>query len=251
MAQFKDKVVWITGAGTGIGKAAALMFAEEGATVALIGRRSDMLATVLGEVKQRGGKGEAVSLDVSDRAAVQTTAERLLKKWGRVDVLVNNAGLNIPERRLTDLKPEGWDQVIQVNLTGAFNMVQAVLPPMRKQGDGLIVNVSSMAGKRASGLSGTAYTAAKHGMNGMSESINAEEWRHGIRASVICPGEVNTEILDKRPIPVPPEDRERLIDPADLAEAIRFVAALPPRTTITEMLVMPTYKRQFQPGETG
>jgi NADP-dependent 3-hydroxy acid dehydrogenase YdfG len=168
-----------------------------------------------------------------------------------VDVLVNNAGVNIQERRLTVLKPENWDLVVGVNLTGAYNMVQAVLPAMRKQGGGLIVNVSSMAGKRASGLSGTAYTAAKHGMNGMNESINAEEWRHGIRATVICPGEVNTEILDRRPVPVPPEERERLIDPADLAEAIRFVAALPPRTTVTEMLVMPTHKREFKAGETG
>jgi NADP-dependent 3-hydroxy acid dehydrogenase YdfG len=251
MAQFKDKVIWITGAGTGIGRAAAHMFAAEGATVALLGRRAEVLAAVLRDVQQRGGRGEAVSLDVADRAAVQSTAERLLKQWGRVDVLVNNAGVNIQERRLTVLKPENWDLVVGVNLTGAYNMLQAVLPAMRKQGGGLIVNVSSMAGKRASGLSGTAYTAAKHGMNGMNESINAEEWRHGIRATVICPGEVNTEILDRRPVPVPPEERERLIDPADLAEAIRFVAALPPRTTVTEMLVMPTHKREFKAGETG
>ena len=251
MAQFKDKVVWITGAGTGIGRAAALMFAAEGATVALMGRRANVLGAVLRELQRRGGQGEAVPLDVAERAAVQATAARLLEQWGRVDVLVNNAGVNIPERRLTNLSPENWDRVIEVNLTGAFNMVQAVLPAMRKQGGGLIVNVSSMAGKRASGLSGTAYTAAKHGMNGMNDGINAEEWRHGIRATVICPGEVNTEILDQRPIPVDPADRARLIDPADLAEAIRFVAALPARTTVTEMLVMPTHKRQFKPGETG
>lgn len=251
MGQFDDKVVWITGAGTGIGRAAAQMYAREGATLALMGRRENVLADVLGEVQAAGGKGEAVPLDVADRGAVDRTAERLLGQWGRVDILVNNAGVNVPKRRLADLSPEDWDLVVTVNLTGAYNMVRAVLPPMRKQGGGLIVNVSSMAGKQVSGLSGTAYAASKHGMNALNGGINSEEWRHGIRATVICPGEVNTEILDKRPIPVDPADRERLIHPDDLAEAIRFVSALHPRTTITEMLVMPTHKRQHKPGETG
>jgi NADP-dependent 3-hydroxy acid dehydrogenase YdfG len=251
MAQFKDKVVWITGAGTGIGRATALMFAQEGARVALLGRRTGPLQAVLELARRAGGTVEAVPLDVADRAAVQATAARLLKTWGRVDVLVNNAGVNIPERRLSNLSAENWELVIDVNLTGAYNMVAAVLPAMREQGGGLIVNVSSMAGKQASGLSGTAYTAAKHGMNGLNAGINAEEWRHGIRATVICPGEVNTEILDKRPIPIDAADRERLIAAEDLAEAIRFVAALPARTTVTEMLVLPTHKRTFKPGETG
>jgi NADP-dependent 3-hydroxy acid dehydrogenase YdfG len=249
--QFAGKVVWITGAGTGIGRAAAHLFAEEGARVALLGRRAEVLEAVLAEVRQRGAEGAAVPLDVAQRPAVQAAAQRLLKQWGRVDVLVNNAGLNIPERRLAVLKPEDWDQVIAINLTGAFNMIYAVLPPMRAQGDGLIVNISSMAGKQASGLSGTAYAASKHGMNGLNASINTEEWRHGIRATVICPGEVNTEILDKRPVPVEQADRERMVGPEDIAEAIRFVAALPARATVTEMLVVPTHKRQFKPGETG
>ncbi|HKI99173.1 MAG TPA: SDR family oxidoreductase [bacterium] len=253
--QFDGQVVWITGAGTGIGRAAALMFAREGATVALMGRRTAVLETVLREVRKAGAeigaKAEAVPLDVADRDAVSATAQRLLKQWGRVDILVNNAGLNVPKRRLQELAPEDWDLVVHVNLTGAFNMVHAVLPAMRKQGAGLIINVSSVAGKQASGLSGAAYTASKHGMNGFNAGINMEEWKHGIRATVICPGEVNTEILDRRPIPVDPEERERLIAPEDLAEAIRFVAALPARTTITEMVVMPTHKRQFKPGEAG
>ncbi len=251
MSQFSDRVVWITGGGTGIGRAAAHLFAAEGASVALLGRRADVLKRVQQELKAAPGRVEAVSLDVADRAAVDATAQRLLAQWKRVDILVNNAGVNIRRRRLTDLQPQDWDLVIDVNLTGAFNLVRAVLPPMRKQGGGLIVNISSMAGKAASGLAGTAYTAAKHGMNGLNASINAEEWRHGIRATVICPGEVNTEILDQRPIPVDPEDRARLISPDDLAEAIRFLAALPPRTIVTEMLVMPTHKRQIKPGETG
>lgn len=255
MAQFSGKVVWITGAGTGIGRSTALMFAHEGAKVALMGRRVSVLDTVLRQVRPlaeaTGGDAEAVPLDVTDRAAVNTATQRLLTQWGRVDIVVNNAGANVAERRLHQLKPADWDLLITVNLTGAFNLVHAALPAMRRQGDGLIVNVSSMAGKQASGISGAAYTASKHGMNGFSASINAEEWRHGIRCTVICPGEVNTEILDRRPVPLDPEDRVRLIAPEDLADAIRFVAALPARTTITEMLVMPTHRRQVKPEELG
>lgn len=251
MPKFEDKVVWITGAGTGIGRATALMFAEEGARTVLMGRRADVLESVVADVRKLGGESEAVSLDVSDRAAVQTAAQALLENLGRVDVLVNNAGLNIQDRRLGVLTGQGWDQVIQVNLTGAYNMIAAVLPGMRAQKGGLIVNVSSMAGVRVSGLSGAAYTASKHGMNALSHSINQEEWTHGIRATALCPGEVNTDILDKRPVPIPAEERARLIAPEDLAEAVRFVVAMHPRTNIPEMLLLPTHKRTHKPGETG
>lgn len=254
--QFNNKVVWITGAGTGIGRATALMFAAEGATLALMGRREEVLERVATEIAQARREGDhapakAVPLDVSQRGAVNRTTGQLLAQWGRVDILVNNAGLNIPGRRLHDMKPEDWDLVVGVNLTGAYNMIAAALPSMRTQGGGLVINVSSMAGKRVSGLTGAAYAASKHGMNALSETINQEEWPHGIRATALCPGEVNTEILDRRPVPVSPEDRERLIAAEDLAEAVRFVSALHPRTSIPEILLMPTHKRQHKPGETG
>lgn len=251
MPQFTDRIVWITGAGSGIGRATALMFAAEGARLALMGRRPEPLEAVAEAARELGAKVEVAPLDVVDRPAVRAAAKTLLKRWERVDILINNAGLNIPQRRLKELEPGDWDQVIGVNLTGAYNMAAVVLPPMRRQGDGLIINISSMAGKRVSGLAGAAYTASKHGMNAFSESINQEEWRNGIRATALCPGEVNTEILDRRPIPVPTEERERMIAPEDLAEAVRFVASLPPRTTIPEMLLMPTHKREHKPGETG
>ena len=249
--QFTDKIVWITGAGSGIGRATALMFAAEGAALALMGRRPEPLEAVAEAARKLGARAEVAPLDIAERPAVEAVAKSLLQRWERVDVLINNAGLNIPQRRLEALDPSDWDQVIGVNLTGAYNLLAAVLPPMRRQGGGLIVNISSMAGKRVSGLSGAAYSASKHGMNALSETVNQEEWRNGIRATALCPGEVNTEILDRRPIPVPPEERERMIAPEDLAEAVRFVAALPPRTTIPEMLLMPTHKREFKPGETG
>jgi NADP-dependent 3-hydroxy acid dehydrogenase YdfG len=245
------KVVWVTGGGTGIGRAAAQMFAAEGARVALMGRRLDALETAAAGIRATDGDAKAVKLDVADRAQVETVSKALLSEWKRVDILVNNAGLNIPKRRLHEISGADWDQVVQVNLTGAFNMAMAVLPTMRAQKDGLIINVSSLAGKQISGLSGTVYTASKHGMVALSHSINLEEWPHNIRSTSFCPAEVNTEILAKRPIPVPEADKPRLMQPEDLAHAMRMLALMPARTCVTEIILAPTYKRKMQPGELG
>jgi NADP-dependent 3-hydroxy acid dehydrogenase YdfG len=249
--ELRGKVVWVTGAGTGIGRAAADMFAKEGAKVALMGRRPEPLDKVAKAIQAAGGDAKAVRLDVADRAQVQQVTQALLGDWKRVDILVNNAGLNVPKRRLHELSGADWDQVVQVNLTGAFNMIMAVLPTMRSQKDGLIINVSSLAGKQISGLSGTVYTASKHGMVALSHSVNMEEWPHNIRSTSFCPAEVNTEILDKRPIPVPEADKARLMQPEDLAHAMRMLALMPARTCVTEIILAPTYKRKMQPGELG
>ena len=251
MSAIKDKVVWITGAGTGIGEAAALMFAGEGARLVLMGRRPEPLQAVAEAASKLGAQAAVESVDVGDRAAVGAVAARLLESLGRVDILVNNAGLNIPDRKLKVISGEDWDRVIHANLTGAFNMVQAVLPPMRDQGGGLIINVSSMAGKRATGVSGASYVASKHGMNGLSLEINEEEWQTGIRSTAICPGEVNTPILQKRPVKIDQEEFERMIQPEDMAAAIRFVAELHPRSIVPEMLMQPVYRRARKPGEAG
>lgn len=248
---FKDKVIWITGAGTGIGKATAHMFAREGATLVLMGRRADLLEGVYEEICHLGGHGQTTALDVANREQVDKTAEALLGKYGRVDILVNNAGVNVGKRRLDELQPGDWDLVINVNLTGAYNMIQAVLPPMRKQGEGFICNISSIAGKMVSALAGTAYTASKHGVTGLSNAINMEEWKHNIRSTAICPGEVNTEIIDKRPVKLSPEERALMMQPEDLAQSVRFVASLPPRTHVPEMIIMPTHRREAKSGESG
>ena len=247
----RGKVVWITGGGTGIGRAAAEMFAREGCRVAVLGRRPEPLEKVAAGIRAAGGEAQAIQLDVADRAQVQKVAAALLSGWKRVDILINNAGLNVPKRRLHEISGADWDLVVQVNLTGAFNLVQAVLPPMRAQQDGLIVNVSSLAGKQISALSGTVYTASKHGMVALSHSINLEEGRHNIRSTSFCPAETNTEILDKRPIPVPEADKARLMQPEDLAQAMRMLALMPARTCVTEIILAPTHKRPLQPGETG
>jgi NAD(P)-dependent dehydrogenase (short-subunit alcohol dehydrogenase family) len=251
MGALSGKVAWVTGGGTGIGQAAAVAFGREGVRVALLGRRAGVLEESAQTVRKTGADVRTVEVDVARRAQVQAVAKELLRAWQRVDILVNNAGINVPKRRLRELAGEDWDQVIAVNLTGAFNMVQAVLPAMREQKQGLILNVSSMAGKAASALAGTSYTASKHGMNGLSHSINAEEWVHGIRATAFCPGEVNTPIIDKRPVKLDAEERARMMQPEDLAEALLFLAKLNPRTHVPEMLLMPTHHRDFKPGELG
>ena len=249
MPALKDKVVWITGGGSGIGRAVARMFAAEGACLVLIGRRADKLKSVYDEVSAGGGRGQTLALDVCRRGEVEAAAAGLLERYGRVDVLVNNAGLNVRGRKLSVLTGADWDQVIQTNLTGAFNMIHAVLPAMRRQQDGLIVNISSMAGKRVSGIAGTAYTASKHGMNGLSLSVSAEEGGNGIRCTALMPGVVNTEILEKRAVSYSVEERAKMVQPEDIAQAVRFLAELPGRTTVPEMTVVPTLPRVPKPGE--
>jgi len=250
MADFSDKVVWITGAGSGIGRAVARMFAAEGATLVLIGRRADKLKGVQDEACASGANAEVLVLDVCRRGEVEAAAAGLIERHRRVDVLVNNAGLNVRGRKLAVLTGEDWDQVMQTNLTGAFNMIHAVLPAMRRQRGGLIVNISSMAGRRVSGIAGTAYTASKHGMNGLSLSVSAEEGSNGIRCTALMPGVVNTEILEKRAVTYSAEERALMIQPEDIAQAVRFLALLPARSTVPEMQVVPTLPRVPKPGET-
>ena len=251
MTAFAGKVVWMTGAATGIGKAGALMFAQEGAAVALIGRRRGKLDEVAAEIQAIGGEAAVEALDVADRKKVGEAGERLLKRLGRVDILVNNAGLNVVNRRLNEITAEDWDYILAVNLTGAFNMVQAAMPTMRNQKDGLIINIASTAAKRVSGVAGIAYSASKFGMLGMSLSLTQEAWKFGIRACCLCPDDVNTPIMARRKVKYAPEVLEQFIQPEDLAETMRFVALMPRRTSIPEMLIYPTNVRPYTPAESG
>ena len=253
MALFAGKVVWMTGAGTGIGRAGALMFAEEGAAVVLMGRRREKLEEVAAAIAAKRGKAVVAPLDVGDRGAVDRTAQRLVAELGRVDVLVNNAGLNIAGagRRLENLTPEDWDMVLRVNLTGQYNMFHAVFEPMRAQKEGLIINVISTAAKNPSGVSGMAYQSAKFGMMGFGVSLNKEAWKFGIRACNIFPDETNTDIMLKRPVKYSPEDLARILQPEDLAQAMKFVAALHPRASVHDLTLYPTVPKVYSAAETG
>lgn len=245
MARLDGKIVWVTGAGSGIGEAAALALAEAGATLVLTGRRAAPLTDVAARIEAAGGTAHVQPADMTDSAAVQRVGAFLAERFGRLDILVNNAGLNITARRWAVLTPEGVDELVRGNLASAFYAVTVALPLMRPQRDGVLIHTASMAGRNVSMLSGAGYTAAKHGVVAMSHTINMEEGFNGIRSSVICPGEVATPILDKRPNPVSAEDRARMVQSADVGDLIRYIACLPPHVVLNEVWVNPTWNRSY------
>lgn len=244
----QGKVAWITGAGSGIGRSGALELAKSGASVVLSGRRVEQLQEVTAEIEAAGGKAYSVVLDVADKAAVAAAAAGILDRLGQVDILVNSAGVNSPTRFWKNLTPDSFDQIVAVNLNGALYCTHAVLPAMRARKDGIVINISSWAGRFETYLTGPAYNASKHALVAMTWSLNDEECVNGIRACVICPGEVATPILEKRPRPVSPEERARMLQAEDLGQTIRFVAEMPPRACINEIVISPTWNRFFVGG---
>ena len=243
----KGKVAWITGGGSGIGLAGGTELARAGAHVVISGRSAETLKKAENEVKA-AGSAEAVSLDVADQKEVAKAAEALLKRHGRIDILINSAGINHPRRNFRNVSIEGWDQIVAVNLSGMFYCCHAVLSGMRERREGLIINVSSWAGRYASTLTGPAYNATKRAVVALTESINMEECANGIRATSILPGEVATPILEKRPVPPPPEERARMLQAEDLGRTILFVATLPPRACVNELIISPTWNRFYLGG---
>ncbi len=245
MQALKGKVAWITGAGSGIGEAAALGLAKQGASVVLTGRRGELLERVAEHIRQAGGQAEVQAGDMTNPARVSAIATDVAKRQGRIDILVNNAGGNILQRSWQELTDRGVNEVLSANLSSAFYAVIAVLPTMRQQKDGLLIHTSSWAGRFVSKVSGSSYAAAKHGVVAMSYSINQEEFRNGIRSTVICPAEVATPILDKRPVPVSAEDRGRMLQPEDLADSILYVALAPKHVCVNEIVLSPTWNRSY------
>jgi NAD(P)-dependent dehydrogenase (short-subunit alcohol dehydrogenase family) len=230
----KDKVAWITGGGSGIGLAAAQALKAAGARVVISGRNEKTL---------RHPGLEAIHLDVADRKAVSAAAQKILGQHGRIDILVNSAGINLPQRNLRNVSLEGWDQIVAINLSGTFYPCHAVLPGMRERKDGLIINVASWFGRFPNALGGPGYNASKRAVIALTETINIEEAANGVRATAILPGEVATPILEKRPVPPPPEVRARMLAAEDLGRAIAFVASLPARACVNELVISPTWNR--------
>ena len=245
MNELHGKVVWITGAGTGIGLAGAQALAADGATVVMSGRRADVLGEEAERIRGNGGRAEVEALDVSDAAAVERTAAAILARHGRVDILLNSAGLNTPQRLWKDQSVEGWRNVVGINLDGSFYTTLAVLPAMRAQRDGLIINVSSWAGVFHAKFTGAAYNGSKHAVTAMTETINMEECRNGIRACALCPAEVATPIMDRRPVPPSAQDRARMLQPRDLGQTIRFLAGLPAHVCVNQLIISPTWNRIY------
>jgi NADP-dependent 3-hydroxy acid dehydrogenase YdfG len=242
MRDLTDRLVWITGAGTGIGAAAARRLARAGCRLVLSGRRPEPLQAMAAEI---GDRAHVVPLDVSDRAAVAEAGGRIAAEHGPVDTLVNNAGINVPKRHWRDVGHDDWESVLRINVDGIYYCTQAVLPAMRERREGLIVNISSWAGARVSYLTGPAYTAAKHAVNALTENLNMEECVNGIRACAICPGEVSTDIMDKRPVPIPAEERARMVQPDDMGETVHFVVAMPAHVCLNQIIISPTWNRMY------
>jgi len=248
-AELKGKVAWITGGGSGIGLAGAKELAAAGAHVVISGRTARTNDSALAELK-RIGSAEATLLDVADQNAVVRTAADIEKRRGRIDILVTSAGTNIGggKRNFRSMSLDGWDDVVKINLNGLFYCCHAVIPGMRARKDGVIVNISSWAGRYASVLTGPAYNATKRAVIAISESINMEECANGIRATSILPGEVATPILEKRPVPPSAEERARMAQAEDFGKAILFVATMPARTCVNEMVIAPTWNRFYLGG---
>ena len=245
MGKLAGKIAWVTGAGSGIGEAVAERFAAEGAAVVITGRRRERLEEVAGRIRAAGGTAHVQPADLMKSAEVQRVADWVGAEVGRLDLLVSNAGLNITERGWDRISPEGIDELIQGNLASAFYVARAVLPIMRKQGGGVMIHTASMAGRHVGVMSGGGYSAAKHGVVAMSHSINMEECVNGIRSTAFCPGEVNTEILKKRPNPLSQEQLDQMLQPVDCAELLLYVATLPPHVTMNEVWLTPTHNRGY------
>jgi NADP-dependent 3-hydroxy acid dehydrogenase YdfG len=242
----QNKVVWVTGGGSGIGEAAALTLAKAGAAVVLTGRRREPLEAVADRIRAEGSAAAYVEPgDLMDPKAVKRIGAAIEDKLGRLDILVNNAGLNINDRHWDKLTPENAKLMIDGNLAAAAQCVTVALPLMRPQQDGLIIHTASMAGRFIGGFPGPLYTAAKHGVVAMSHSINMQECVNGIRSCVFLPGEVATPILDQRPNPVGPEERARMVQPQDCADLILYIALLPKRLTMNEVMLSPTWNRGY------
>lgn len=239
MSKFNGTVAVVTGGGSGVGKAVAALFLKEGAKVVIAGRDAAKLAAVVAELNA-GDNLCALPTDVTKAEACAALIAFATTAFGRVDVLVNNAGTNIKDRTLRELTPETWDMMVRTNLDGAFYCTKAVLPQMLERKDGVIVNVVSVAGKRANPLGGAAYVAAKFGMAGLGMVLSNEEKDSGVRVSNIYPGEIDTPILAARPKPVTEEHRASILKPEDVAEAILYVAGLPARVSVPELVIKPT-----------
>lgn len=239
------KVIWITGGGTGIGRATAMAMAGPSVHIVVSGRRQTELESTVAAVHAANGNAEAHILDVSDESQVAQVAQSILSRHERVDILVNSAGTNVPKRAWNSISMADFRRVVDVNLNGAFNCISTVLPGMRERRNGTIINVGSWAGFYLTRLTGPAYTASKRAMIAMTETLNMEECANGIRACVISPGEVATEILRTRAAQPSEEDMQRMLQAEDLAQTIKLVCDLPHRAAIHQIVIAPTWNRMY------
>jgi NADP-dependent 3-hydroxy acid dehydrogenase YdfG len=231
----KNQVVLIVGASSGIGRETAILMARQGARVMASARREERLGSLQREVDGL----EICAADATRPAEMEALVKQTQERLGDIDIMVYVTGTNTPDRSLKRLSPEIWDSVVAVNLNGAYYCTHAVLPAMRAKGSGHLIYIASTSAL-APDISGAAYQASKRGLLGFAHAVRFEEKGNGIRTCVICPGLVDTELLEKRPVKVGPELLAKALQPVDIAEAVLAVAQMPPRATVLEMHVVPS-----------
>ena len=243
MGKLDGKVALITGAGSGIGRSTAVMFAAAGAELVIAGRRQAPLDEVVAEIRSTGGKISAKSADMEDQASVEALATYALEQHGRIDILVNNAGHSSKVRSVRWISREEFDSVYAVNVAGPAQLTKLLLPPMLEHGEGTVILVSSVAALHSGLLGGVAYGPAKAAAKLYMDNLRGELRQQGIRATTIYPAEVDTPILNNRPLVPNAAARSTMMHPEDIAAGILFAATLPPRTMIDDMTFTPTIQR--------
>ena len=238
----EDKVVWITGAGSGIGQNAAVTLSKLGMKVILSGRNVKNLQ----ETALKCENNPIIKkLDIADKNQVKSVAHEIKMEFMHIDILINCAGINIENRDWDNINETEWDDVFQTNINGLFYCCKSAIPLMKERQDGLIINISSWSGNHVSLLSGVSYTSSKHALNAMTETINMKYCNLGIRACALCPGEVSTAILDKRPKKLSKEQKDKMLQPDDLGETIAFICQMPKHVCINELTISPTWHRRY------
>ncbi|MGA2031524.1 MAG: SDR family oxidoreductase [Thermoguttaceae bacterium] len=239
--ELTGKTALVTGGGSGIGLGVALALSRQGCRVVISGRDGQKL-----EQAANRGDGQPPILsrvcDVSSRGDVQNLVDWAIERLGPLDIVVNSAGINVARRKMCELDPADFDRIMAINCTGFYNVLHAVLPGMRQRRAGLIVSISSVAGKRALPLAGPAYCASKFAATALGTAVGLEERPNGIRITNIYPGEVDTPILDQRPVPVPAERKARMIHPEDIGACVVALARLPAHVVVPELIITPTYQ---------
>jgi NADP-dependent 3-hydroxy acid dehydrogenase YdfG len=236
MSELADKVVLIAGASSGMGRATALAAAAAGAAVVLAGRNADALGEVAAHV---GARALALPTDATDPAAVDQLVAKALDSFGRIDALINAVGTNLRLRSLGQLTAASWAMMLETNLTAAFNLTRAVVPPMRRRGDGLIVHIASVAARRPD-MSGLAYQATKAGVAALAHATMEEERQNGIRVTALLPGLTDTPLVLQRPTPPDPAALARALKPEDIAATCLFLLRLPARAHVAELVLVPS-----------
>ena len=229
-------VAVVTGGSRGIGYGVATALAELGATVVITAKNIDRVQTAARELSAHGPACEGIACDVTNLTSVNQLAAHLRHRYGRVDVLVNNAGIGGPASLLHELSPEAWDQIFDTNVRGVFYMLRAIVPLMIAAGARHIINISSLAGKNPLPR-GAAYSASKWALNGLSYSVAEELRSQNIRVSVVCPGSVDTEFS-----PHPGKDPSRMLRPEDVAHVVAMLVTQRPQSFVSEVLMRPTQK---------